>query len=113
MLRKSVLIFGERDAVKGMMMVKSFEAEPAEFVAVAVKEKAPAWEGVPEIVPEEERVRPAGRSPLARVQVMGDEPIAERFAEYGTSTEAKGSDDVVIMGAVLDVSVSMSDEDPE
>ena len=83
MLRKSVLIFGERDAVKGMMMVKSFEAEPAEFEAVAVKEKAPALVGVPEMLPEEERVRPAGRSPETRVHVMGFEPIAEMFAEYG------------------------------
>ena len=87
-----------------MMMVKSFEAEPAEFEAVAVKEKAPALVGVPEMLPEEERVRPAGRSPLERVQMMGDEPIAERFAEYGTSTEAEGSDEVVMMGATFDES---------
>ncbi len=72
-------------------MVKSFEAVPAEFEAWAVKENAPAWVGVPEMLPDEERVRPLGRSPLARVQVMGVEPIAERFAEYGTSTEAEGA----------------------
>ena len=92
-----------------MMMVKSFEAEPAEFVAVAVKEKAPALVGVPEMLPDGKRERPAGRSPLERVQVMGVEPSAERVAEYGTSTEAEGSDDVVMMGAVAVV----SDEEPE
>ena len=111
-MREVVVIFGERPAENGTRMVKSLEAVPAEFEAWTVKENAPGVVGVPEMLPEEERVRPAGRSPLARVQVMGDEPIAERVAEYGTSTEAEGSDEVVMMGAVLAMSV-VPDEDPE
>ncbi len=80
-MRKSVVIFGERWAVNGMMIVKRREVEPAELVAVTVKEDAPGVVGVPEMVPEEDRVSPVGRSPLARVHVMGDEPRAERVAE--------------------------------
>lgn len=75
------MIFGERCAVNGMMMVKSREVEPAELEAVTVKGNAPGVVGVPEMVPEESRLRPSGREPEERVHVMGDEPMAERVAE--------------------------------
>ena len=75
------MIFGERTAGNGTRIMNSFEADPKEFEAVAVKENAPGVVGVPEIVPAESRERPGGRSELAGVQVMGDVPIAEMIAE--------------------------------
>ena len=63
------------------MMVKRREVEPAEFEAVTVKGNAPGVVGVPEIVPDESRVRPVGRDPEERVHVMGEVPMAESVAE--------------------------------
>ena len=75
-------IFGARYGENGTRMVKSLEADPKEFEAVTVNEYAPgAAAVVPEIVPEESSERPEGRKPSARAHVMGDVPMAERFAE--------------------------------
>lgn len=60
-------IFGARYGENGTRMVKSLEADPKEFEAV--------------IVPEESSERPEGRKPSARVHVIDDVPMAERFAE--------------------------------
>lgn len=80
-LRRLVVIFGERPAVNGTRRVKSFEAVPTEFVAVTVKGNAPGSVGVPEIVPEESRLRPSGSEPSERVHVMWVAPMAESVAE--------------------------------
>ena len=80
-LRKSVVILGERAAVNGMMIVKSLVADPEELEAWTVKEYAPGVEGVPEILPSIPRVKPSGSEPSERVHVMGVEPRALRSAE--------------------------------
>jgi len=46
----------------------------AESVTLAVKLKVPVAVGVPEIIPEEPRVRPVGRVPEERDQVYGVVP---------------------------------------
>lgn len=109
------MIFGERSAENGTRMVKSFADEPAEFVAWAVKENAPDVVGVPEMLPAESRVRPAGSEPERRVHVMGVEPIAERAAEYMESSVPSGRLVVTIMGAILVVldGVLLPDDAPE
>jgi hypothetical protein len=51
------------------------EAVPADVsVAVAVKVKAAALDGVPEIVPDVESESPSGREPLVRAHEYGGAP---------------------------------------
>lgn len=56
-------------------------AEVAAFVARIVKVKLPAAVGVPESMPPEESVSPAGNEPDATLQVIGGVPEAEKVYE--------------------------------
>jgi hypothetical protein len=62
----------------------AFAFAPAASVAVTVKDEVPATVGVPEIVPDVLKARPAGSDPLLIVQVYGEvPPVAASAAEYG------------------------------
>jgi hypothetical protein len=54
-----------------------FVALPATLVAFTVKEDVPSVVGVPEIVPFDAGIRPAGNVPLAMLHVMGVIPVAK------------------------------------
>ncbi len=66
-----------------MVMLSSFVAERVPDTALTVNVDVPVAVGVPEIVPDELRVSPAGRLPDSTDQVT-PETFAERFAEYLT-----------------------------
>ena len=60
--------------------------------ACTVKLEVPAEVGVPEICPLVERVKPAGKAPVMRVQVYGvAPPVAARIWLYGVDCAPFGS----------------------
>ena len=64
-----------------IVMLKAFVAIPAEFVALTVKLKVPALDGVPLITPVNELSdKPVGREPLAMLQVKVVVLVAESVA---------------------------------
>jgi hypothetical protein len=70
-----------------MVIVKACVAVCAvgvvESVTLAVNENEPDAVGVPEIVPAEESVKPAGRAPALTLQLYGVvPPLAARVVEY-------------------------------
>ena len=79
------------------------------FVTVIVKVQfSPATVGVPEISPVEEfRLKPVGRFPLVSVHVIGLVPDAAIDDEYFTFATGSAGYDVVIVGAVSGISVTV------
>ena len=73
----------------GLMVIRSSFVVDwlAESPARAVKSKLPAVVGLPLIAPAEERVRPVGKAPAARLQVKGGvPPVADNVPEYACPT---------------------------
>ena len=65
----------EGGAAVPTVMLRLAEAEaPVESLTETVKEKEPATEGVPEIAPAEDRVRPVGSDPLESDHEYGEVP---------------------------------------
>ncbi len=83
-------------------MERDFSAEREPDVALTVKEEEPDVVGVPEIEPEEESVRPAGRVPEMSDQITPEE-FAVSVVEYGVPGVAAGRLVVVIVRAVTGV----------
>ena len=72
-----VVMVGDTGA--GLMIMESaLVSLPALFVASTVKLNVPDAEGVPDITPADERVRPLGRLPDAMDQVAAGYPVAVR-----------------------------------
>jgi hypothetical protein len=68
-----------------------------ESVTFAVNENEPDAVGVPEMVPAEESVRPAGKAPALTLQAYGVvPPLADKAVEYAVPTSPEGTDVVVI-----------------
>jgi hypothetical protein len=65
-----------------ILIANSFVSFPILFVALTVKVKKPSCEGMPDIVPFDDKVNPVGKLPLSNTQVMGVMPIAERVSLY-------------------------------
>jgi hypothetical protein len=73
-----------------------------ESVAVTVTFAVAAAVGVPEIVPELLRFRPAGKLPVVTVQVIApDPPVACKVVEYALLTMPVGTEVVVIASSGL------------
>ena len=71
-----------------------------ESAACTVKLKVPEADGVPEIDPAEERVKPAGNCPDVTLQLYGDvPPEADKVAEYALLTVAPASELVLMDSA--------------
>ena len=93
-----------------MTMVSSFVASPALLAAFTVKVNVPVAVGVPEMIPERERVRPAGRLlPLSSVQVMGAVPVAARVWLYASPTLPPCRVVVVMTGGCSAAGAGMGD----
>jgi hypothetical protein len=72
-----------------------------ESVTLAVKLKEPDAVGVPEIVPADDNVRPAGKAPALRLQLYGVvPPLAASVIEYAVPTCPDGTEALVICTAV-------------
>ena len=72
-----------------------------ESVAFTVKLKEPEAVGVPEIVPAEDRVTPAGNAPARMLQLYGVvPPLAASVVEYAVPTCPDGTDTVLICTGV-------------
>jgi hypothetical protein len=72
-----------------------------ESVTLLVKLKAPDAVGVPEIVPAEDSVRPAGRVPELMLQPYGVvPPLAANVVEYAVPTCPEGTETVAICTGV-------------
>ena len=77
--RDDVVIVGGATSGVALMMVmlRVLVLLPAEFVAPIVKLDVPSVVGVPEITPVLEfKLKPAGREPLAVLQMIGVVPLA-------------------------------------
>jgi len=59
-----------------MTMESAFVSLPTLFAALTVKLNVPAVEGVPDMVPSDERLRPPGRLPDAIDHVAAGCPVA-------------------------------------
>lgn len=74
----------------------------AESVTRTVNDEVPDAAGVPEIVPLDASVRPAGNVPVAIAHVYGGvPPVAARVAEYAAPTVPGGRVAVVTVGGPL------------
>ena len=71
---------------------------PTLLVALTVKVKVPIADGVPEISPVVESVKPVGRFPLSNDQVIGVVPVAASCALYAVPVTPPGSVVVVMVG---------------
>jgi hypothetical protein len=98
-----IVPFGSEDVVitggtPTMVIDNAFVSLPPPFVAFTVKLNVPVAEGVPEITPAVERVKPVGNEPLSRVHVIGVEPVAVRVWLYAVPSTPPGKVVVVIAG---------------
>jgi hypothetical protein len=71
-------------------------------VAVTVRSKSPAVEGVPEITPPELIVTPAGKEPVAAKVLLPDPPLAETVREYAVLKVP----DSPVVGVVIVIAVA-------
>ena len=71
---------------------------PTLLVAFTTKENVPVADGVPEISPAVESVKPAGKFPLSNDQVIGVVPVAASCALYAVLVTPLGSVVVVMVG---------------
>ncbi len=88
----------------GLIAIEKLAVAFAELPSTTwtVKFAVPAVVGVPPMVPEALRVRPAGGAPAVRVHVYPPvPPAAARDCEYATPTTPPGSDDVLTLSPAV------------
>ena len=56
------------------------------LAALTVKLNVPSVDGIPEMTPLVESVKPLGRLPLSRLHIIGVEPVAARVWLYAVPT---------------------------
>ena len=83
-------------------MADDVVAGKPESVTLIVKLNVPAAVGVPEIVPVEDRVRPAGKAPALMLQLYGTvPPLAASVVEYAVPNCPEGTVLLVIWTEVV------------